>query len=103
MKLTLDTEQQMLKDSVERFVADNCGVDERRRLRDSGELMNPAVWQQMVELGWTALGVPEVRVIGPKTLQPSSLEQLGVHPFTDMEEGLRDVDVIIMLRLQSIC
>ncbi|VVE84757.1 aspartate carbamoyltransferase catalytic subunit [Pandoraea sputorum] len=49
----------------------------------------------------TTLGVPEVRAIGPRTLLPTGLEQLGVRVFHDMDEGLRDVDVIIMLRLQS--
>ena len=49
----------------------------------------------------TTLGVPEVRVIGPLTLLPGGLEQMGVRVFTDMAEGLRDVDVIIMLRLQN--
>ncbi len=49
----------------------------------------------------TSLGVPEVRAIAPYTLLPAGLEHLGVRVFTDMREGLRDVDVIIMLRLQS--
>jgi aspartate carbamoyltransferase catalytic subunit len=49
----------------------------------------------------TTLGVPEVRVIGPRTLIPGGLEQMGVQVFNDMREGLRDVDVIIMLRLQN--
>jgi aspartate carbamoyltransferase catalytic subunit len=49
----------------------------------------------------TTLGVPEVRAIGPLTLLPSGMEQMGVRVFTDMREGLRDVDVIIMLRLQN--
>ncbi|WP_296944261.1 aspartate carbamoyltransferase catalytic subunit [uncultured Massilia sp.] len=49
----------------------------------------------------TTLGVPEVRAIGPHTLLPGGLEQMGVRVFTDMEEGLKDVDVIIMLRLQN--
>ena len=47
------------------------------------------------------LGVPEVRVIGPRTLLASNLEQMGVRVFTDMNEGLKGVDVIIMLRLQN--
>ena len=46
------------------------------------------------------LGVPEVRVIGPHTLIPREASSLGVHVYHDMKEGLRDVDVIIMLRLQ---
>ena len=49
----------------------------------------------------TTLGVPEVRVIGPRTLIPGGLEQLGVHVFHDMREGLRGVDVVITLRLQN--
>ena len=49
----------------------------------------------------TTLGVPEVRAIGPHTLLPGGLDQMGVRVFTRMEEGLKDVDVIIMLRLQS--
>ncbi|MGB7300433.1 MAG: aspartate carbamoyltransferase catalytic subunit [Burkholderiaceae bacterium] len=52
-------------------------------------------------LALTALGVPEVRVIAPRTLLPTSLEQMGVHPYSNMEDGLRDVDVVIMLRLQN--
>jgi aspartate carbamoyltransferase catalytic subunit len=49
----------------------------------------------------TTLGVPEVRVIAPRTLLPGGLEQMGVRVFTDMNEGLKGVDVIIMLRLQN--
>jgi len=49
----------------------------------------------------TTLGVPEVRAIGPHTLLPGGLEQMGVRVYTDMDEGLKDVDVIIMLRLQN--
>ncbi len=49
----------------------------------------------------TTLGVPEIRAIGPRTLLPSGLEQMGVRVFTDINEGLKGVDVIIMLRLQN--
>jgi aspartate carbamoyltransferase catalytic subunit len=49
----------------------------------------------------TTLGVPEVRAIGPHTLLPGGLEQMGVRVYTDIEQGLKDVDVIIMLRLQN--
>lgn len=49
----------------------------------------------------TTLGVPEVRAIGPHTLLPVGLEQMGLRVFTSMDEGLKDVDVIIMLRLQN--
>jgi len=46
------------------------------------------------------LGVPEVRAIGPQTLVPAEAASLGVHLYHSLEEGLRDVDVVIMLRLQ---
>jgi aspartate carbamoyltransferase catalytic subunit len=49
----------------------------------------------------TTLGVPEVRAVGPLTLLPAGLEQMGVRVFTKLEDGIRDADVIIMLRLQS--
>ena len=49
----------------------------------------------------TTLGVPEVRVIGPKTLLPTDVERLGVRVFHDMREGLKGVDVVMMLRLQN--
>jgi aspartate carbamoyltransferase catalytic subunit len=51
-------------------------------------------------LALRTLGCPDIRVIGPRTLLPEGLEQYGVRVFNDMNEGLRDVDVIIMLRLQ---
>ena len=46
------------------------------------------------------LGAMEVRVIAPKTLIPSDIESMGVHVYQDMCEGLKNVDVIMMLRLQ---
>ncbi|MGD9869485.1 MAG: aspartate carbamoyltransferase catalytic subunit [Thauera sp.] len=49
----------------------------------------------------TTLGVPEVRVIGPRTLLPTAVDKLGVRVFHDMREGLKGVDVVMMLRLQN--
>ncbi len=49
----------------------------------------------------TTLGVPEVRAVGPLTLLPDGLEQMGVRVCTRLDEGIRDADVIIMLRLQN--
>jgi len=46
------------------------------------------------------LGTHEVRIIGPKTLLPRNSESLGVKVFHDLTEGLKDVDVVMMLRLQ---
>ncbi|WP_376090789.1 aspartate carbamoyltransferase catalytic subunit [Roseomonas sp. CCTCC AB2023176] len=42
-----------------------------------------------------------VRIIGPPTLIPAEAEALGVEVFHDMRAGLRDADVVMMLRLQK--
>jgi aspartate carbamoyltransferase catalytic subunit len=42
-----------------------------------------------------------IRLIGPKTLMPAGIEDFGVEVFDDMREGLCDVDVVMMLRLQK--
>lgn len=47
------------------------------------------------------LGVKEMRVIAPKTLLPAEIEALGVTVSHDLNKGLDDIDVIIMLRLQK--
>ncbi len=49
----------------------------------------------------TTLGCPEVRVVGPKTLVPDELAGMGVRVMHDLDEALKGVDVIIMLRLQN--
>ncbi|MBA2918564.1 aspartate carbamoyltransferase catalytic subunit [Sphingomonas sp. CGMCC 1.13658] len=47
----------------------------------------------------TSLGA-DVRVVGPPTLIPAGIEQLGVATFTDFDAGLDGADVVMMLRLQ---
>ena len=42
-----------------------------------------------------------VRLIGPQTLMPSGIEETGATVFASMDEGLQDVDVVMMLRLQK--
>ena len=49
----------------------------------------------------TTLGVAEVRAVGPKTLVPGDLRDMGVRVCHDIEQGLRDADVVIALRLQN--
>ncbi len=46
------------------------------------------------------LGAKEIRVIGPRTLIPTKIESMGVTAYSDMEQGLKGVDAIMMLRLQ---
>ncbi len=47
------------------------------------------------------LNTGQVRVIAPRTLLPEKAEKLGVQVYHDMNEGLKDIDVVIMLRLQK--
>jgi aspartate carbamoyltransferase catalytic subunit len=65
-----------------------------------GDILHSRVARSAIH-GLTTLGVPEVRAVGPLTLLPAGLEQLGVRVFTRLEEGIRGADVIIMLRLQN--
>jgi aspartate carbamoyltransferase catalytic subunit len=46
-----------------------------------------------------ALGA-RVRVVAPSTLLPSGIADMGVEVFQSMQEGLKDADVVMMLRLQ---
>ena len=65
-----------------------------------GDVLHSRVARSQIH-ALTTLGVPEVRVIGPRTLLPTDIERLGVRVFTSLEEGLKGVDVVTMLRLQN--
>ena len=65
-----------------------------------GDILHSRVARSLIH-GLTTLGAPEVRVIGPQTLLPSGVEALGVRVFHDMRAGLKDADVVVMLRLQN--
>ena len=65
-----------------------------------GDVLHSRVARSQIH-ALTTLGVPEVRVIAPKTLLPTGIERLGVRVFHDMQEGLRGVDVVMTLRLQN--
>src|SRR3954470_5972288 len=64
-----------------------------------GDILHSRVARSDIH-GLTTLGVPEVRAIGPRTLLPAGLEQMGVRVCHTLEEGIRGCDVVIMLRLQ---
>ena len=64
-----------------------------------GDILHSRVARSQI-LALNTLGVSEVRVIGPRTLLPTDPRALGVHVYHDLETGVRDVDVVIMLRLQ---
>ena len=43
----------------------------------------------------------EVNIIAPSNLMPKEIEKFGVNIFTDMKKGLKDCDIVMMLRLQN--
>ncbi len=65
-----------------------------------GDLLHSRVARSQIR-ALSTLGVEEVRVVAPKTLIPTGIDSLGVKVFTRLEQGLKDVDVVIMLRLQK--
>jgi aspartate carbamoyltransferase catalytic subunit len=65
-----------------------------------GDVLHSRVARSLIH-GLTTLGVPDVRVVGPKTLMPENVARLGVNEYQDMRRGLKDCDVVVMLRLQN--
>ncbi|MFP1631366.1 aspartate carbamoyltransferase catalytic subunit [Zhengella sp. ZM62] len=63
-----------------------------------GDVMHSRVARSNIIL-LNAMGA-HVRVVAPSTLLPSGIAKMGVTPFHSMAEGLRDADVVMMLRLQ---
>ena len=61
MALVLNEEQTMLKESAQGFLSEHAPVSQLRQLRDerSATGYDKATWQQMVELGWSGILVPE--------------------------------------------
>ena len=75
------------------------GDFEKLKVAIVGDILHSRVARSNM-IALKTLGCPDIRVIAPKTLLPVGLEQYGVNVYTDVNEGLKDVDVIIMLRLQ---
>jgi len=63
-----------------------------------GDIMHSRVARSNIHL-LNTLGA-EIRTIAPATLIPKDIESLGVKVFYDMKNGLKNIDIIIMLRLQ---
>lgn len=65
-----------------------------------GDILHSRVARSQIR-ALTTLGADEIRLVAPKTLLPVGIEELGVKLYTRMEDGIKDVDVVIMLRLQK--
>lgn len=64
-----------------------------------GDIMHSRVAKSNI-YSLTKLGA-HVRLIGPPTLIPKEIAHTGVRIFHDMESGLRGIDVLMMLRIQT--
>jgi len=64
-----------------------------------GDILHSRVARSQIH-ALNILQTGEVRVVAPRTLLPTAVESLGVQVHHRLEEGLKDVDVVIMLRLQ---
>ena len=65
-----------------------------------GDILHSRVARSQIH-ALNILNTAEVRVIAPRTLLPVDCESLGVHVYNNLQRGLKDVDVVIMLRLQK--
>ncbi|MEH6811821.1 MAG: aspartate carbamoyltransferase catalytic subunit [Motiliproteus sp.] len=65
-----------------------------------GDILHSRVARSQI-YALNTLGAAEVRIIGPKTLLPKYIEEFGVKVFYDLNQGLKDVDVVVTLRLQT--
>ena len=65
-----------------------------------GDILHSALARSHIH-ALSILGVPEIRVIAPKILLPAEIESLGVHIYSDLETGLKDMDVVIVSELPT--
>ncbi|MBE9567880.1 MAG: aspartate carbamoyltransferase catalytic subunit [Proteobacteria bacterium] len=79
----------------------NKGADfGKLRVAIVGDVLHSRVARSQIH-ALSTLNTGEIRVIAPKTLLPTDVEGMGVNVFHDMDAGIEDADVIIMLRLQK--
>ena len=64
-----------------------------------GDISHSRVARSNIHL-LTTMGA-RVRVVAPRTLVPAAIDRMGVEVFHDMRDGLKDVDIVMMLRLQT--
>lgn len=59
MDFSLTEEQMLLKDSVDKYVRDHCGVERHRQLVKTELGFDPDAWRQFAELGWLCMPFSE--------------------------------------------
>ncbi|ALK09434.1 aspartate carbamoyltransferase catalytic subunit [Blastochloris viridis] len=76
----------------------NKGAIDQLTVAICGDILHSRVARSNIIL-LNTLGA-RVRVVAPTTLLPGGIERFGVEVYRDMREGLRDADIVMMLRLQ---
>ena len=79
-------------------IRDRLGAIEGLTIAICGDILHSRVARSNVAL-LTLLGA-QVRLIGPPTLMPAGAERWGAKVFHSMKDGLKDADVVMMLRVQ---
>lgn len=83
--------------TIRRVKGDDFG---RLRVAIVGDVLHSRVARSQIH-ALNLLNTGEVRIVAPRTLIPAHPESLGVSVYTNLEAGIKDVDVVIMLRLQQ--
>ena len=79
----------------------NKGADfSKLRVAIVGDILHSRVARSQIH-ALNTLSTGDVRVVAPATLLPKNIEQMGVSVFHDLDKGIEDADVVIMLRLQK--
>ena len=65
-----------------------------------GDILHSRVARSDIQ-ALNVLGTGEIRAVGPQTLLPAAIDRIGVRVCKDLRAGVRDCDVVIMLRLQN--
>ena len=65
-----------------------------------GDILHSRVAKSLI-YALNTLGTKQINIVGPEKLIPDDYHELKVNYFSNMDEGIKDADVIIMLRLQK--
>lgn len=65
-----------------------------------GDILHSRVARSQIH-ALNTLNTGEVRVVAPRTLLPKDIDNMGVNVYYNLEDGIKDADVVIMLRLQK--
>ena len=88
---------QALLDSL--TIIEKKGKIQGLRIAICGDILHSRVARSNIYL-LNMLGA-EINIVSPTNLMPKDVEKFGVNKFADMKKGLKDCDIVMMLRLQK--